>query len=70
MGENFYGDLRVRVLYRSKDPSDRKPIVSLYEGTGMHPQFILPNMEAVRNLREALSEIIAEEEIPAKPKSK
>jgi len=69
MGEVFYGDLRLQVLYRERSLSGA-PIIHLYDGAGMIPQFVIPNLLAAKNLRGALDEVIkAEEAIKAEEKA-
>jgi len=66
----FYGDLRLEVLYRGNGPKGAgvgcDPMMHLYDGAGMIPQFVIPNLLAARNLRDALDNLIRAEEKAAK----
>jgi len=61
ISHDFYGDLRIEVLYQEKD-GDGSPRIHFYKGQGMSPQFILPNLEAAKRLRRSLDVIIEQEE--------
>lgn len=60
---NFYGDLRLDVLYlQLQDGGGNIARMHLHDGCGMIPQLVLPNILAARKLRETLDKAIEEAE--------